>query len=240
MNRKVRKTIFMCVMILMVITIPNKITHAESNRETLKEELNKQEQILEEEMEPINPIDENIVESLYDKAVGDLKDSFQNSTGVPDFKSKSALLQKFIFKIIINSRSIAIYSYIGIWVIGILYAATFGSRDVNKRRKTYLIIRNSTLLFLTYINIPLFIIWVNADKSSLSSITIFNVVYDFLEFLQRNSLIIASLMAYAGITRVIISRNDLPLRRQGKYLIKFSIISLILLNVAPVAMYFLI
>lgn len=240
MYRKIRKIIFMCLMIAIVVTIPNKITVAESNRENLKEELNKQEQILEEELKPINPIDENIVESLHDKAIEDLKESYQNSSGVPDFKSKSAVLQKFIFKIIINSRTIAIYSYIGIWVIGILYAATFGSRDVNKRRKVYLIIRNSTLIFLVYINIPLFIIWLNADKSNLTSITAFNLVYDFLEFLQRNSLIIASLMAYAGITRVIISRNDLPLRRQGKYLIKFSIVSLILLNVAPIAMYFLI
>lgn len=141
---------------------------------------------------------------------------------------------------VINSRTISIYAYISVWVIGILYASTFGSRDVNKRRKTYLIIRNSTILFLTYINIPLFIIWLNADKSSISTLTLFDIVYDCLEFLQRNSLIISSLMAYAGLSRVIISRNDLPLRKQGRYLIKFSIITLILLNIAPMAMYFLI
>lgn len=213
---------------------------AESNRDNLRQELEKQEQILEEEMKPINPLDEDITKSLYEKALNDLEETAKNSTGELDIKSKSDAFQRLIFRLVINSRTIAIYAYIAIWVAGILYAATFGSRDVNKRRKVYLIIRNSTVLFLTYINIPLFIIWLNADKSQLSSVTAFNVVYDILEFLQSNSLVISSLMAYAGVTRIIISKNDLPMRRQGIYLTKFSVVVLLLLNIAPMAMYFLI
>lgn len=238
---KLYKGIFKIVAItILIFTLQGYNTNALSNRDNLKEELNKQEETLEEEMKPIDPLEGDKVQSLYEKALDDLQDNIKNTTGVPDFKSKSAALQRLVFKLVINSRTIAIYSYIGVWVIGILYASTFGSRDVNKRRKTYLIIRNVTVLFLVYINIPLFIIWLNADKSNISSMSAFNVVYDCLEFLQKNSLIIAALMLYAGLSRVIISRNDLPLRKQGKYLIKFSGITLILLNIAPVAMYFLV
>lgn len=227
-------------MLLFFSTAASTIVYAESNRDNLRQELEKQEQILEEELKPINPLDEDITQSLYQKALDDLETNAKNSTGEVDIKGKTDQIQRFFFKLIINSRTIAIYTYIGIWVLGILYAATFGSRDVNKRRKVYLYIRNSTVLFLTYINIPLLIIWLNAYNKELFDITAFDLTYDILLFLQRNALIISALMYYAGKTRVIISKNDLPMRRQGNYLVKFSVIVLILLNVAPIAMYFLI
>lgn len=239
---KSKKTKLLLFMSTIVLFLSFTITpvFAESNRDNLRKELEKQEQVLEEELEPINPIDDDVTKSMFEKAIKSLEESNLNATGKVDIQSKTDSLQSLLFKIIIKTRTLAIYAYIGIWVVGILYAATFGSRDVNKRRMVYLIIRNSTVLFLTYINIPLIIIWINAYKSQISDLTVFNAIFDVLEFLQRNSLIISSLMAYAGITRLIISRNDLPMRRQGIYLTKFSVIVFLLLNIAPMAMYFLI
>lgn len=239
---KSKKTKLLLFMSTIVLFLSFTITpvFAESNRDNLRKELEKQEQVLEEELEPINPIDDDVTKSMFEKAIKSLEESNRNATGKVDIQSKTDSLQSLLFKIIIKTRTLAIYAYIGIWVVGILYAATFGSRDVNKRRMVYLIIRNITVLFLTYINIPLIIIWINAYKSQISDLTVFNAIFDVLEFLQRNSLIISSLMAYAGITRLIISRNDLPMRRQGIYLTKFSVIVFLLLNIAPMAMYFLI
>lgn len=238
-KKNIKRFIFFSV-VLVALSFSNNVYAEENNRDSLREAIEEQEKELEEEMKPINPLDSDFTEGIYKNAVEKAKENLQNSTGEPDFKGKIDNIQKSIFKVIINSRTMAIYGYVGIWVFGILYAATFGSRDVNKRRKVYLVIRNSTVLFLTYINIPLLIIWFNTDKSQLSNVTVFNFIYDVLEFLQHNSLIIASLLAYSGISRLIISKNDLPMRRQGRYLIKFSIISLILLNIAPIAMFFLI
>lgn len=238
-NSKLKLKLFISIIVL-VLSIVSTPVFADSNRDNLRKELEKQEEILEEEMKPINPIDENVTKSLYEKAIQGLEEASKNSTGELNIKGKTDFFQRLTFKIVIGSRTISIYAYIALCVLSVLYAATFGSRDVNKRRKAYLLIKNSTILFLIYINIPLFIIWLNVDKSQLTSLTAFNIVYDFLEFLQRNSLIISSLMFYAGITRIIISRNDLPIRKQGIYLIKFSVAVLLLLNIAPMAMYFLV
>ena len=236
----IKKLICFTIILLSLTSFTNNVYAEERTRDNLREAIEEQEKELEEEMKPVNPLDSDFTEGIYNDALDRAKENIQNSNGEINFKDKIDNIQRAIFKIIINSRTMAIYGYIGIWVLGILYAATFGSRDVNKRRKVYLVIRNSTILFLTYINIPLIVIWFNTDKSQLSNVTIFNFIYDVLEFLQRNSLIIASLLAYSGMSRLIISKNDLPMRRQGRYLIKFSIISLILLNIAPVAMFFLI
>lgn len=243
MNKKVfrfsRIFIFTAAIILS-LGFMSKNTYAVSNRDNLRNELEEQEKVLEEEMSPLDLLNSDVTQTLYEKAINDLSELPKSTAGELDLKSKSDMLQNFIFKLIINTRTISIYAYVGIWVVGILYGATFGSRDVNKRRKAYLVIRNSTVLFLIYINIPLFIIWLNSDKTKLSDISAINGIYTALEFLQRNSIVITGLMAYAGVSRLIISRNDLPIRRQGSYLIKFSAITLLLLNVAPVAMYFLI
>ena len=212
-----------------------------NNRDNLREKLNKQEEILEEEMSETElNADEGFIEGLYEESLDELKETIKNSTGTPNFKGKAKELQNGVFNLVINTRTYSIYAYIIIWVVGILYAATLGSRDVNKRRKVYLLIRNSTVIFLTYVNIPLFLIWASSREKKWYDIDALNVLYALLEFLQRNSLVIACLLAFAGITRLIISRNDLPVRRQGIYLIKFSVYLLILLNIAPVAMYFLI
>lgn len=236
----IKLPIFILAMVFSISVTKSIIVYAESNRDNLRQELEKQEQKLEEELKPLNPVELDITKTLYQKAIDEFETNASNATGEINIQEKTDEIQKVFFKSIINTRTIAIYGYIGIWVIGILYAATFGSRDVNKRRKVYLYIRNSTVLFLVYINIPLFIIWFNAYNKELFEITGFNLTYDTLLFLQRNSLIISALMFYSGKSRIIISKNDLPMRKQGKYLIKFSIIVLILLNLAPISMYFLI
>lgn len=239
-NFKLQRLYIFIAAIVISFSFMIKPSYAVSNRDNLRNELNNQEKILEEEMNPLDPLKSDVTKSIYEKAINDIVEANKTTTGELDIKSKSDMLQRFVFKLIVNTRTISIYAYVGIWVLGILYASTFGSRDVNKRRKVYLILRNSTVLFLIYINIPLVIIWLNSDKTKLSDISIINSIYAGLEFLQRNSLVISGLMAYAGVSRLIISRNDLPVRKQGKYLTKFSVIMFICLNVAPIAMYFLI
>ena len=55
-----------------------------------------------------------------------------------------------------------------------------------------------------------------------------------VKFLQSNSFIIAAIFAYVGITKLIVSKNDLEFKLQGRYLVKFSFILLILLNIVPI------
>lgn len=239
-KEKLFKILVFLFAFMLSINVLIKNAEAESNRENLKKRLEEQEEILENEMKPIDPLESEGIQDFIQKSLDKAEENMKNSTGTPDFMEKSKSLQKFVFKLIINTRTIAIYTYIGVWVIGLLYAATYGSRDVNKRRKVYLWIRNSTILFFVYINIPLFIIWLSSDKSKLTKIVLFNSVYSLLEFLRSNSLIISSLMSYDGLSKKIIGKNDLPMQRQGRYLLKFAVIVFIFLNIAPFIMSFLV
>lgn len=228
--------IILCLSILSLFSIKVYAT----DREHLRDTLDKQEEELSDSMKTLNPIESDTTKDVYKKTVNSIEEEIKNSKGEVDIQSKTDRIQKLIFTGLIKSRTITIITYTATWVIGVLYAATMGSRDVNKRRKAFLVIRNSTVLFLIYVNIPLFIIWLNSSKSNTSNVTLFNVVYEGLLFFQRNSIIITSLMAFSGVSRLIISKNDLPMRKQAIYLIKFSIILLVFFNLAPVAMYFLI
>lgn len=234
---------FFCALVMVtgIMFVCNGIsTFATDDREHIREKLNEQESELTDEMKPINPFDSEVTDNLYKNAVDSAKEQVQNSTGELNIKGKADAIQKAIFQVIIKSRTAAIISYVGVWIVGLLYAGVMGSRDVNKKRKVYLWIRNSTVLFFTYINIPLLIIWLNADKSNALQITLFNVLYNSMLVLRSNSLVIWALLVYAGGSRKIISKNDLPMRMQSKHLIKWAFILLVFLNIAPIAMYFII
>lgn len=219
--------------------LPNTV-YAKSDREALKDELEQQEDDLQDELKPYNPLDDKVTNKVFKNSVNNVVKNSKNTKGEFSTKNITNMIQKGLFTIVIKTRTFAIIAYALIWVIGILYAVVMGSRDVNKRRKAFLVIRNTTILFFTYINIPIFIIWLNTDKTKLTQVTFFNIAYSILHFLQNNALIIAVLLVFAGISRLIISKNNLPERKQGIFLIKSAVISFLFLSIAPIAMRFLI
>lgn len=241
MRYKIYKNVIKVLLLSIVIISSFSIsTFAAGDRDTLREELEQQEEELKNELKPYNPLDKGVTVEKFGNTLDTILENNKDVKGEFSVDNVVITTQKALFEIVIKTRTFAIIAYGLLWLIGIIYAAIMGSRDVNKRRKVFLIIRNCTVLFFVYINIPLFIIWINSDVGRVTQLTFFNVVFNIMEFLQKNSLIIAVLLLFAGVTRLIISRNDLPVRKQGQFLIKFAIISLIALNVAPLAMSFLI
>lgn len=210
------------------------------DREQLREELEKQEDDLKNEIKTTNPINEENGKAFLDQAINTVNENATESKGEFIGTGWIVNIEESIYDVAVKTRTLAFILYGIIWAGGIFYVATFGSKDVNGRRKVYLLIRNSTVLFFIYINLPLALLWLGADKSNITSLTAFNVLYTVLEFFQEHSLIITSLLAYSGITRLIISKNNLPLKKQGIHLIKYSFVSLIFFNVIPIALYFLV
>ena len=245
MNNKRLKNFFHCFLILSIFLSSNNIAYADDinsndGREELQEQLDQQEKELQDSFQPLNPFDSDTIHNANDniqKIVEDNKATIGNDINVEGITNR---IQSFLFNLVIKTRTTSIIVYAIIWVVGIIYMSVRGSRDVTARRKAFLFIRNSTVLFFVYINIPLFILWFNTDKSLITKLSLFNSFYSIVKFLQKNSLIIAGLLAYAGTSRILVSKNNLPLRRQGQYLIKFSAITLLFLNVVPLAMYFII
>ncbi|MBS5926216.1 MAG: hypothetical protein ACLS2V_12985 [Clostridium paraputrificum] len=230
-----KKNFYLVLVFLILFSISFKSNTYAADREHLKETLEQQEQQLGEEMKPLAPekLDRSFFESLSDQILE------REYTGEFNASKLVIALQTFVYTIFIKLRTYTILLYSVGLVICLFYMAVMGSRDANKRRKSYLFIRNTSVLFFIYINVPLFIIWLGTDKSKLLNLSIFNIVLDIIEFMQSNSVVISSLLLYAGVTRLIISRNDLPVRMQGRYLIKFAFILLVFLNLAPIAIEFL-
>lgn len=239
-KRLLIKIFSLLFLFLIVFWSCSKVTaYANDDREALKEKLEQQEEELNDVIEPYDPTKDKNVTDTINNSVKAFEEN-KSTEGIFDVKGKIAAMQKGIINLVVKTRTYAIILYGAIWILGVIYYAVMGSRDVNKRRKVFLVIRNATVLFFVYINIPILLIWLNTDKSQLTRLTFFNVIFSVLGFLQRNSVVISCLLFYAGVTRLIISRNDLPVRKQGMFLMKASPLVLLLLNIVPFAMNFIV
>lgn len=214
------------------------VTNAD-DRDNIKNKIEEQEDIIGEELNEFQ-IEDLFNESNYYDELQKLQDeNVDNSTG--EFSTKKIInnLREMFYKFLINTRTYSIIGFIILCVLAAIYAATFGSRDVSKRRKAYLLVRNFFVLFMIYINTPLFILWIKSDKTALLNIDFINVFVTFIEFLQSNSIIICILIAYSGFHKYIISKNNLPLYKTGIYQMKFSLWLFIILNIITPTIKFL-
>ena len=176
-----------------------------------------------------------------DTIIDDTADTIANAE-YKDFNinEKTNSITDFIKTVIIKSRTTVIIVYALVVAILSLYIATIGSRSLNKRRHGLILLIGNTLLFLVYINIPLIIIYFSAVKDNIASISLLERIMSLINFLQENSFVVSILLAYLGVNKLIVSKNDLPTRLQGKYLLKAAAIMLVILNVVPIAINFII
>lgn len=226
--------ILVCILICTSMVISNVYTVMANTRVSLEDKLNEQTEDLKNELE-------GKIDLSDDTILGDLSDGIANTpvNGTSNIKEVARDIQTFINKAIVESRTISIIIYGLIVVVLLIYMGTIGSRSLTNRRHAFLLLIGFSILFLVYINIPLAILYFTADKSGMAKVSLYTRVLDLIDFFKSNSLIIALLLGYVGITKIIISKQDLPTRMQGKYLIKFGIILLIMLNIIPIAVNFI-
>lgn len=204
-----------------------------NDKTKLEQHLQEQEQDIKKDMGNIVPEDNTII---TDNADGIMNADY----GDFNIHEKIESITNLVNNIVIKSRSIIIITYALIVSCLCIYIATLGSRNVNKRRHGYYLLIGNTGLFLAFINIPLIIIYFSVVKQNYASISITELILSITKFFRGNSLIICSLMAYLGISKYIVSKDDLPVRKQAIYLLKASVIVLIILNTVPFAINFII
>ncbi|WP_455796029.1 hypothetical protein [Clostridium butyricum] len=199
----------------------------------LEVQIEEQENKLKEDMPNLVPDNDTLIT--------DTADTIMNTEyGDFNLEGKINSATQFINNFLIKTRSIIIITY-GLFVALItIYLSTIGSRSLNKRRHGILLLIGNTILFLVYINIPLLIIYLSVAKENIVNISLYSRIIQVTNFLRSNSLIISILLCYLGFTKLIVSKNDLPTRKQGKYLIKTEDIILIILNIVPLAINFII
>lgn len=236
---KNKRKILILLITILIIGIPSSVfadvqKNSNLNEKTkLEQKLENQEQDIKNDMGDIVPESNNIS--------ADIAEQIQNAEyGDFNLEKKKEKLSNFVNNLVIKSRTFIIMVYALIVSALCIYIATLGSRNVNKRRNGFYLLIGNTLLFLIFINIPLIVIYFSAIKENYSDISIINGVMNLTKFLRQNSFIISSLLAYLGISKYIVSKQDLPVRKQSIYLLKGYIVVLVVLNIIPVAINFII
>ena len=189
-----------------------------------------EEKIIEQNKQLNESIDEKqMLPDLYYNQYEEIN-SYSNGHAI----DLGSVIMKFVKTITIDGRNVVISLY-GLYILVMLiYLGIFGSRDLAKRKRAIVSLIGISLVFLLYINIPLIMIYIQGDKSVILRVSFTDRINSIVRFLQSNSFIIAAILAYVGITKLIVSKNDLGFKLQGRYLVKFSFILLILLNIVPI------
>ncbi|NFN06389.1 hypothetical protein FDB50_16990 [Clostridium botulinum] len=230
-----KKLITSLLIVISIINLNFVVFAADKKKTDLEIKLEQQEQQMKSDIgNGIVPKDDDFLDNALDAVQNAEYKGF-------DIKKKTNSIINFINTFVVKSRSVVIITYGVLIIIISIYMATIGSRSINKRRNGMLIMLGNTILFLVFINMPLFIIYFTIAKNNIGEgISIYSRILNILEFFRDNSFIISMLLAYLGVSKLIISKNNLPIRHQGKYLLKASVILLIVLNLVPIAIKFII
>ncbi|MGL5353059.1 MAG: hypothetical protein ACRDA5_07020 [Clostridium sp.] len=200
------------------------------NATPLEERLNEQNEQLNSSIDS-----KELLPDVYTKSYEEV---FQTSNA--SATDVATMLMNIVKKFAIDGRDIVISAYALYILIALIWLGIFGSRDLAKRKVGIFTLIGVSLMFLFYINLPLILLYIQGDKSLAMQTSLSERINSVVSFLQNNSFIIAALVGYVGITKLIVSKNDLTFMLQGRYLVKFSVILLVLLNTVPVIIKFLI
>ncbi|WP_315069290.1 hypothetical protein [uncultured Clostridium sp.] len=204
-----------------------------SNKSSLESKLQQQEGNLKNDMSNIGPNDDDTIRKTTDAVMNSKYEGF-------NAEEKSSEINNWTKNFVIKTRSTAIITYALFVVLDCFFMATLGSRSINLRRKGLLLLKGNTIIFLIFINLPLGIIYFSSLKENLAQLSVQNIILGGIDFFRENSFIILILMIYLGVSKIIISKNDLPNRKQGKYLIKAAIFFFIIVNLLPLSISFII
>lgn len=219
--------------LIMSLNISTTVFAYNSEKKDLEIKLEQQENNIKEDMGDITPRDDTFINDSVDSV---MKAEYKGF----NVREKIDSISNFIKNFIVKSRSTVIIFYGLVVTILTIYIATIGSRNLNKRRHGLFLLIGNTLLFLVFINIPLVIIYFSVAKENIAEISIYRRILDMMDFLKSNSLIISALLAYLGMSKLIVSRKDLPNKQQGEYFLKSAVIVLLVLNLVPIAIKFII
>lgn len=165
-----------------------------------------------------------------------------SSTGNFDSKGLKSKIQGGLVQITLGLRKYAIAIYILVEILLVILISTIGAKNLQKR-KVYIVMAISfTLLLVFLLNIPILAIYFQnrALEEVLGSGGIYTTIYGLIRFLQTNSPVISILFVIYGVINIILSKNDLPRRLVGTYMIKFAILSLVVLQALPLIIKFIV
>lgn len=178
----------------------------------------------------------------FDELLNSLKDKQVNSSPETNTKEVKENLKRTFFDLSVTARKYSIPLYMLTIIFYIVMATLLGSKSYIKRKGFFFGIATMTLLFIITLNIPIIIIYfqntpfsevINADSIYL---TIFKVIF----FLKENSIALSAIFIAYGIMNISLSKDDIPRRMFGQYLIKASLIMFIMLQFLPKIIYYII
>lgn len=158
-----------------------------------------------------------------------------DSANISNLKDIKQRLKETIFTLAITSRKYTIPLYMLVISITIGLISGLGVKSLKKRKAWIVFAMIISVLFLIFINIPLFILYsISKSGQTLKIDYYYNIMYDIVFFLKQNSFTISIILAAYGIINKLLGKNDTPRNAVGDYLLRASAINFITLQSLPI------
>lgn len=194
-------------------------------------------------------IQDNLKDSTLPSSGDKLDDLIQKyetnkdtSSGNFDSEELKNKIKGGLVQLTISLRKYAIPIYILLEILLVILISTIGAKNIQKRKAYTIMSISFTLLFIFLLNIPILAIYFQnrALEEVLGSGGIYAAIYGLIKFLQINSPVISMLFVIYGVINIILSKNDLPRKLVGTYMINFAIVSLVVLQALPLIIKFIV
>lgn len=219
----VKYILFVFAFNIILVTCSSKVLAADTSK-NIEQKLQKQSDDILSKLKDKQPEYGN----QFDSIMNAYDENQKNSKGI---YHKPNLLGPLL-KLSIGARKFAVSIYILNIIGNIILLSTLGAKSLEKRKVYIFSSIAITLILLLFLNIPIFVIYFeyNSFFTMVTSGALNQHFYNTIFFLKDNSFVIFSLLLSYGIVNLAISRNNLPRRLTGRYLIKASFVLLIVMQ----------
>jgi hypothetical protein len=238
MRKKLFLIIISLILVFNIVFLPRQV-YANEVKSGIDKKVNEQSKDIQEKLKDSKlPSSGEKLDGLFQQ----YETNKDTSTGNFDSEGLKNKIHGGLIQLTIRLRKYAIPIYILLEIILVILISTIGAKNLQKR-KTYIVMAISfSLLFVFLLNIPILAIYFQnrALEEVLGGGGIYTAIYGLIRFLQINSPVISILFVIYGVMNIILSKNDLPRRLVGKYMIRFAIVSLVVLQVLPLIIKFIV
>lgn len=232
MRNERKPLLYFLFLLICLLFISRQSVYASTPSIEIDKKVKLQNKILEENMNnstlPGNGEKFNNVLEQYDE-------NSNRTTGEWKGKEIKSTFQRGLVQAAISFRKYVIPMYVLFQLIITVLLSTVGSKSLQKRRLYIIYSVSFTVLFMFILNIPVIAIYFQnrSVEEVIGEGGFYNALYGAINFLRINSPVISILLIIYGTTNIVLSKRDLPRRLQGRYLIKFSFILLIVMQTLP-------
>lgn len=224
-----RKIAFVIMTILLLFSI---VSYASANEiEEIEQNLEKQHKTILEELRKHSNKDKDYLNEIFNKIdERDRQNNEEASLGALKRNIRNALISMSL-----KARILIFPITIIVLIYNIIMLATFGTKNLKKRKKYLFGSIVFYVLFLIILNIPILILWSYSleDNFLFTVDNIYKATIVLSEFFRKNSFNFAIIILAYGFINNILSANNISKRLSSSYMMKMAVIMFIAFQTLP-------